>query len=177
MAGHVMLDLETLGKGDRAAIISIGAVKFDPAGVGVESGFYVNVDAESAQAYGLQIDASTVMWWLHADREVARRALLESTPVGLAEALDGFADWFGTDSLPTWGNGATFDNIITRNAFAAVGRDLPWKFWDDRCYRTLKNLAPALKLERVGTYHNALDDATSQALHMQAIVAHLGLVL
>ena len=30
MSEHVMIDLETLGKGSHAAIWTIGAVKFDP---------------------------------------------------------------------------------------------------------------------------------------------------
>lgn len=175
---HVMIDLETMGTGNDAAITAIGAVKFDPMHPGqIDDSFYVGVDLTSAKAHGLTIDASTVMWWLHPDRADARASLLDSETVDLATALEGFAGWFGAESLPLWGNGATFDNVILRSAYKATGLHAPWAFWHDRCYRTLKGLAPDVALVREGTHHNALDDALSQAKHMQHIVQVLSLTL
>ncbi len=171
---HVMVDIETLGKGNNAVILSIGAVKFDPLGEGVIDSFYVDVDPESCQALGLKLDASTVMWWLAPEREAGRKALVDAKQISLPEALYGFTDWFGEDK-PVWGNGATFDNVILTSAFQACQIEKPWKFWNDRCYRTLKSLAPHIKLERQGTYHQALDDAISQAKHMQQVVKYLKL--
>lgn len=173
-AEHVMVDIETLGKGSTAAILSIGMVKFNPFNDVIYDSFYVPVDPESSQALGLTIDASTVMWWLDPLRDAARQAMLAESRVDLPSALYGLVDWFGEDK-PVWGNGSTFDNVILANAFRACQIDLPWQFWNDKCYRTLKGQAKDIKLVRQGTYHNALDDAVSQAKHMQAIVAHLGL--
>lgn len=177
MSTHIMLDLETFGTGGDAAVVSIGAVKFDPLIDGVLDSFHVVICPESAQAHGLKIDASTMLWWLSDDRRPAVQALLGHERHDLATALHGFAMWFGADSLPVWGNGATFDNVILRNAFRAASLPCPWKFWDDRCYRTLKNMAPDVKLQRLGTHHDALDDAHSQALHLQQIVARTGIRL
>ncbi len=171
---HVMLDIETLGKGNNACILSIGAVKFNPFTNTIYDSFYVPVDPESCQALGLKIDASTVMWWLAPERDEGRTAMADEVRVDLPSALYGFVDWFGEDK-PVWGNGSTFDNVIMSNAFAACNIDQPWKFWNDKCYRTLKGQAKSIKLKREGTYHNALDDAISQAKHMQAIVEYLGL--
>jgi len=171
---HVMVDIETLGKGNNAAILSIGAVKFNPFTYDIYDSFYVPVDPESCQALGLKIDASTVMWWMHADRDDAREAMMIETRVDLPSAMYGFVDWFGGDK-PVWGNGSTFDNVILSNAFKACNIDQPWMFWNDKCYRTLKGQAKHIKLKRKGTHHNALDDAISQAEHMQAIVEYLGL--
>jgi inhibitor of KinA sporulation pathway (predicted exonuclease) len=44
-----------------------------------------------------------------------------------------------------------------------------YKFWNERCYRTVKNQYPDVKLTRTGTYHNALDDARTQAEHLVQI--------
>lgn len=181
MIDHVMLDLETLGTGNRAVILSIGAVKFRPDTPAhpnlfpVYDSFHIGVDPRSCVAHGLEMDADTVMWWFDSGRDHARQALQDLERVDLVTALEGFAMWFGAESLPTWGNGAVFDNVIMRSAYKATGQETPWKFWDDRCYRTLKALAPDVVLERVGTYHNALDDARSQAKHLQTIVAKLGI--
>jgi exodeoxyribonuclease VIII len=172
---HVMLDLETFGNGSDALIVSIGACKFDPCGSGVTDSFHVAIDPVSAQAIGLKIDAGTVMWWLHADRAPAREALLANEMVDIGSALSGFAEWFGGTSMPVWGNGATFDNVILRHAFQRYGLPCPWHFGHDRCYRTMKNLAPHVLIERTGTHHDALDDAVSQALHLQVIGKYLEL--
>jgi len=177
MTTHIMVDLETMGTGNEAAIVSIGAVKFDPMGAGVDDAFYVGVSLASSTAYGLKLDAGTVLWWMDKERDTARRALLASDFVDLPSALEGFGMWLGEKSLPVWGNGATFDNVILRNAYAKVGLDCPWSYRDDRCFRTLKNLAPGVESPEVGMLHQALDDATAQALHMQQIVKHLGLSL
>lgn len=178
MSTHVMVDLETMGNGNEAAIVAIGAVKFDPMGSGVLDAFYAPVDLESSVAVGLKMEAATVMWWLHGDRDRARKELLRATTVlHVGDALHGFAEWFGPESLPVWGNGATFDNVILDTAFKKVGVPKPWNYSHDRCFRTFKNLAPGVTVQRAGTHHQALDDAETQARHMQAIVKHLGLAL
>jgi hypothetical protein len=166
----VMVDLETFGTGNDAVIVSIGAVKFSE--TEILDKFHVGVDPQSATAFGLKMDAATIM-----QRSAARAALLSLERVDLPSALLGFALWLGADSLPLWGNGATFDNIILRSAYAHCGLDYPVKFYHDRCYRTIKNLAPDIALERVGTLHDALDDAESQARHLMAIAKYLGVVL
>ena len=175
MTLHVSLDLETLSTASDALILSIGAAKFDPHGSGVADSFHVAVDLDllPAKAYGFDISPSTLAWWLSADRADARAALAETPKTDLVSALDGFADWFGPDSLPTWGNGAGFDNVILRNACARLGLTCPWKWWHDRCYRTLKNLAPGIDYLHVGVAHSALDDARSQALHAQKVFTRL----
>lgn len=175
MTDHVMIDIETLGNGNEAALLSIGACKFDPNNPRkkIEDSFYVAIDPATCQAYGLKIDATTVMWWMDDQRNEARSRLMADDRTDLATALEGFSMWFGNKSMPVWGNGATFDNVIMRSAYAKIGDEAPWKFWDDRCYRTLKNFATGIKLSRVGTYHNALDDAISQALHLQQIAYSL----
>lgn len=182
MSVHVMVDIETMGSNADAPIVSIGAVKFDPMKRREQiDAIYLDVDLESAVRYGGKMDAGTVMWWMHPDREAARAYITASssdrTRHDLPTALEGFAIWFGEESLPTWGNGATFDNVILRRAYDRLGLKCPWFYGHDRCYRTFKALAPAIELERVGDYHNALHDAISQTHHFQAIREHLGLSL
>lgn len=174
MNEEVMIDLETLGTGNDAVILSLGAVKFDPHSMEMGEKFYVTIDPASCQRYGMKIDAKTVLWWMGAERSEARDFLINAELLDLAAALEGFRLWMNGDK-PVWGNGATFDNVILRNAFAAIGMECPWKFWNDRCYRTMKNVAPKMAvdtpIERIGTHHNALDDAVTQARHLQRIFA------
>jgi exodeoxyribonuclease VIII len=163
---NVMLDLETFGNGSNAVIVSIGAVGFDENGVS-ESMFYRNVSAESCVRAGMQMDASTVNWWLMQGDD-ARKALRLPEPLSLHGALEQLSQWFAQNmsfGACVWGNGATFDNVIIANAYRAVDLERPWPYNKDRCYRTLKALVPFIKHERTGIHHNALHDAKHQAEH------------
>lgn len=164
---QVMLDLETMSTRSNAAIASIGAVKFE-VGTGIGDTFYRTVDLRTCKAVGLHVDPETVEWWNKQDKN-ARQALLKDN-VSLAQALDDFAQWFGSKSLPVWGNGAGFDNVIMDNAYRAVNTKRPWLPWEDRCYRTIKNVIQVPADERQGVYHNALDDAMHQTKHLLKIL-------
>jgi exodeoxyribonuclease VIII len=168
---HIMIDLETMGTGSDAPIISIGAVAFDGKGVDIR-GFYKSVDLQSAVAAGAVIDPNTVMWWMQQSDE-ARAALLTADTVDIVSALDALDGWIVnvTGSKPetlsgVWGNGASFDNVIVAETYKRLQRSLPWPFWKDRCYRTVKSMFPTVPMVRSGTHHNALDDARTQAQHL-----------
>lgn len=160
----VMVDLETLGNGPNSVITAIGAVKFDMLGLGGE--YYHIVDAQSCVDAGLQMDVSTVMWWMRQSEAARAELVREGLPLSIA--LQKFTGWLGpnADSIRVWGNGASFDNVILGNAYRKTGLEQPWKFYNDRCYRTVKNMYPLIELERTGTAHNALDDAKTQAAHL-----------
>ena len=160
-----MLDLETLGTRPGSAIRAIGAVKFD--GEKITSEFYQRIDLRSCVAHGLVIDASTVLWWL-GQSDAARHEFTRSG-VALSVGLELFRVWIEDADAQVWGNGAAFDNALLAEAYARLDQRTPWKFTNDRCYRTLKALYPVADFVGVGTHHHALDDARSQALHLIGI--------
>lgn len=160
---NVMIDLETMGRRCNAVICSIGAVKFTLED-GVLDKFYCTVDAKDCKSYGLTTDKSTLAWWKNQPKSTLEALLKDNIP--LKEALTKFSLWYGPKSLPTWGNGVAFDNVIMENAYEAVSMQRPWKHWEDRCYRTMKNIIVVDPPEREGTYHNALDDAIFQTRHL-----------
>lgn len=170
---NVMTDLETLGKGSNAVILSIGAVLFDETGLG--STFYCNVDGQSCVDIGLKLDVSTIMWWMKQGDD-ARKALTNAKGKHIVAALNDFRDFVmvgaGKDAK-LWGNGATFDNVILSNAYELAKIERPWSYKGDRCYRTMKAEYPQITQDAVGVAHNALDDAKYQALHMSKILAHI----
>ena len=178
MTTSVMLDLETLGTGNKALVLSIGAVKFNQ--TEIFDRIHIGVDLTSLpKALDFEIDPKTILWWLDEERAPARKAYAELGKVDIYTALEGFALWYGQDAPEApageciWGNGSTFDNVILRSAYETCGMEYPAPFWADKCYRTIKNLRPDIKLERVGTHHSAVDDAESQARHLMAIAKEL----
>lgn len=172
----IMLDLETMGASPDAAIVAIGAVAFDAAAGTIGPRFHEVIDLESSTALGAQIDAGTVKWWLRQSEE-ARRPISDGG-IGMVAALELFRLWVGDVADPfavcVWGNGADFDNVILRRAYQREAVPQAWGTFGNRCYRTLKSLRPDIKLQRVGTHHNAADDAESQARHLVAVLQALG---
>jgi DNA polymerase III epsilon subunit-like protein len=167
MTVNVMVDLETMSTRADAAICSIGAVKFE--GKKILDTFYCTIDIKTCKEAGLRISKDTVEWWSKQNKEAFKE--LTKNNISLEEALDKFAQWIGPKSLLVWGNGAVFDNTILANAYFAIDKKPPWSCWDDRCYRTVKNLFHWIPAgERKGTYHNALDDALYQTEHLIKIL-------
>ena len=160
---QVMLDLETFGNGSNAMIVAIGACDFK-----LDNKFYAVINP--AESTG-DIDASTVVWWL-SQNEAARSALAGSRE-SLHSALVKLTAWLQNrgEDVCVWGNGATFDNVILANAYKRHKLPAPWKFWNDRCFRTLKSLHPPVEPPvRDGTHHNALDDAVFQVQYARKIL-------
>lgn len=184
MSKHVMLDLETLGNGNNAAIVSIGAYYFDTSDPNNGEEYYVLVNPSTSVGFGQVMDASSVLWWMDKSDD-ARKEIVKAGKEGLtlSDALIDFSRWYitmlkksGKTTLPVWGNGSTFDNVIISNAYNAVGVDKPWFYRSDYCYRTLANICQSVrKNELEGTLHNALDDAKIQAKHLAAIFKKLNL--
>lgn len=177
---HVMVDLETLDSAPTAAIVSIGAVVMDLDKFTLGEEFYSVVDPASSQGLGLTIGADTVRWWLQQSpealamfRSVAQK--VDTLPVSLQR----FTCWareneFLKEDLAIWGNGATFDNVILRNAYKACGLKAPWSYRHDFCYRTMyRNFPSSEKYVKEGVAHNALDDARSQARALVEIMSRL----
>lgn len=175
----VMLDLETLGTRPGCAILSIGAVAFDRHTGALGPEFYMVVNRKSCEAKGLTQDQSTLDWWSRQSAEAKKvLAEAENAPNGLGGALVQFTAYlqkFGKRDLFVWGNGADFDQPIITACYATVGYPLPWLFYNNRCYRTLRSLGNVKgEAPRQGVYHNALDDAKTQALQAVNILKQLG---
>lgn len=166
-----MIDLETMDTAPTAAIVSIGAVKFNNDGILDE--FYATIDLQNAVDNGLTMSPSTVQWWIN---QTNKTDTFDSNKSDLlASVLKAFSEWIGFDSV-IWGNGADFDNVILRSAYNACDIPVPWRYYNNMCYRTIKNLFPTT-MNRVGSHHNALDDAKSQALHLISICNNNGIRL
>lgn len=170
---HVMMDLETLGTMPGSVIVSLGAVEFMPAG----SSFYALIDATSCQQLGLRIEAGTVMWWL-GQSDTARQALLEAPGEPIMGVLGAFADWLaavrGGSDLRLWAKGPSFDASLLRSAYRAARMEAPWHYAEERCVRTVLELA-GVEIERAadGVRHHALDDARRQAAAVEVAIARI----
>lgn len=170
----IMVDLETLSTRAHAAIISIGAVRFNENQIDEEAAFYRVITIESNLDEHRHISPSTLRWWMQ-QSEGARAVFNDPAAVALGQALTEFRDWACTpkqwENMRVWGNGADFDCTIIADAYGEQGA--PWKFWNTRCFRTLKSSDAARTVPKPANAlsHNALADAHAQAKHLQALWA------
>jgi exodeoxyribonuclease VIII len=166
---HVLIDLETLSTKPDAAIIAIGAVAFDLPGQEILDRFYIKVDLASAMASGGIVDASTIVWWMAQSDEA--RAEFKGKTILLPHALEQFTLWVEKlgDDFCVWGNGADFDITILGQAYHRISDDPPWSYRNVRCFRTVRNTYPPVKITWEGTAHKAVDDAEWQAGYLMAL--------
>lgn len=177
---NVMVDLETLSTQANAGILAIGATVFktnfdDRAG---NYTYYQKASMASCEAAGMHISKATLDWW--GKQQVAARMEAFSGTLDIKKVLEEFAYFLMTiksdtkQDIALWGNGADFDNSILADAYDRFGMELPWKYTNNRCFRTLKNVFSFVKPDDfVGVKHNALSDAKNQAAHAEKIFRHL----
>lgn len=167
----VMIDIETLGNGSRAVIVSIAAVAFDIETGQVDSkAFYQTVDIQSCLDAKLEVNGSTISWWLQ--QSMPARSVFSEDNVPLHEALMnliGFLKKYPNANV--WGNGSRFDLGILSDAYRACNLPIPWDYRNERDVRTLVSLRPHIKHELpfYGTRHNPVDDCVHQIRYCSTI--------
>jgi exodeoxyribonuclease VIII len=167
----IMIDLETLATSPDAAILTIGAVKFDPFGDDVNdpkcTKFYTRVDLDSCDKIGLVTNDDTIAWWANQSKEAQDEAFGEADRVDIVDAMHQLYK-FCWGAKRVWSHGATFDIVICEHIFRKIEKAIPWSFWEVRDTRTLfdiginPNRPPVLK-------HHALEDAWNQAVGVQNV--------
>lgn len=173
---RIHIDLETLGIRPDAAVISIGVALFMPGATAPVAQQHHQIDFTDALRHG-RADGDTIAWWFK-QPDAPRLAVL-NTPTPLADALTHIAQWIthwtdhfrGNTPLEIMANGPAFDCVILHRLFCTVLKQpAPWKYWQERDYRTARNQLLALlhrlggdtsTPERTGA-HNALADAIHQ---------------
>ena len=165
---HVMIDLETIGNDIDGIFTTIGACTFDPVTGDIGKTFYTHVNWESAVEAGRTITPDTVKWWMGQPEEARKEIVQDGLP--LADALTLLKSWLPEEAV-VWGNGPLFDIAKLEHAFGYY--NIPWKFYNVRCVRTICDLAKGrVSREDIpfnGDKHNALDDAVHQAKYVSAM--------
>ena len=171
MNSDCMIDLETLATSTDAAILTIGAVKFDPFGSEIKEpamdSFYCKVDLDSCDELGLVTNDDTIAWWANQSKEAQEAAF---DPEGRIHIRDAFQQLykFCWGAKRVWSNGVGFDIIICEHVFKKLNKAVPWKFWETRDVRTAFDLGINPQRPPV-TAHHALEDAWNQAVGIQNV--------
>ncbi|WP_335989561.1 3'-5' exonuclease [Pseudoalteromonas sp. CH_XMU1449-3] len=179
-----MLDLESMGTDPKDALLSIGISPMNIEERTIGKGFYTRISLESCQELGMNINASTVIWWLEQSQEARDefKGNYAHTPIttalaAVSEFISNQAGDTPQDQIRVWGNGSMMDNALLLAAYDMAGMSAPWTHRGDMCYRTLRALAPNVERVKPTIAHHALSDAEAQAKTLFAILDETGLTL
>lgn len=142
---HYMVDVETLSRSPRAAIVGIGGVKFNPWTDEVSRPFSVAIDIVDVINQGFNIQGETVTWWIERAEawKTWRAAHVPTSPLNAARA---FYKWIAdeipiSEEMVVWAFGSAFDIPILENFLSRTGTRIPWKYYNVFCARTVVKLA------------------------------------
>lgn len=164
---HLMIDFETLCNTPNSVVLSLGAVLFTKERMIASEHWIMNPDDQFKAKLDVSFD--TIAWWMNQGDEAKKLFnTCLSTGVPMRSFLDDFErfikEFASGMQIIVWANGANFDIPIIENLLKRGARKCPWKFWDTRCYRTMKAIHKIEEgKERNGIKHDALQDASFQA--------------
>lgn len=176
----IMVDLETLGKGDTPPIIQIAASAFDIKTGKVYSDFETYADVSTIN----NIEGGTLSWWLDTNADLLHTIIDAGKTSCCSESkcFSDFIDWIYevTTSLGLtskevflWGNGILFDNRIIKNKCKQFSFEYPIYYRNDMDVRTILEMAAFREglsgqiafrntVEHIEPAHNAAIDVKNQ---------------
>jgi len=185
MRSALMIDCETLSLKHNAAILTIGAVVFDPYGnntvselMSARNSLYLEVSLDGQdKLYGRDFDADTILWWMEQPEESRMRAFHGKADMSLPGALQALTFWAVATSgclaenLEVWSKGIANDYVWLENATHALHLNWPFRYRNARCLRTLQEISGIQPFDVSGlTKHHAQHDAIYQVLLAQQIM-------
>lgn len=186
---HIMVDIETLSTAVNAAVLSIGAVEFDPMTGKIEREFYHELDLSDQT--NRHIDANTVQWWVkqclvNTDNiEFLSKNNREKDAVAyvlheLGAFINGGKEYAmtrveGYEKIALWACDPDFDIAILADLYKEHNLPVPWKFSEPKSVRTVRMLTQlaGMEIPTQEANHNALDDCIRQAKEVSYFIANL----
>lgn len=189
MNKHFMVDIETLSTAVNAAVLSIGAIEFDPMTGKIEREFYYELDL--SYQTNRHIDANTMQWWIkqclvntdnieflsknNREKDAVAYVLQE-----LGAFINGGKEYAmtrveGYEKLSIYACDPDFDIAILNDLYKDNGLPSPWRYSELRSVRTIRELIKIAGMEvpHQEANHNALDDCIRQAKEVSYFIANL----
>ena len=166
---HVMLDIETLGVGDKAPILSVAAVNFN-----LHTGEYLDyfthdatlhkkISLEDNIKYGFNIEPDALRWWLKTDANLLNETIHKKNHYTKIEDVISKLNKFCLNKY-VWARSPSFDINHLKRVADACNLNLNINYQKEMDVRTLQTLYPEVSnsIEFEGKAHDALQDCIHQ---------------
>lgn len=166
-ARHIVIDIETLGRRNDAAITQIGVAIADE-NFNVLDQYLIQTEPNTWNTCERTFTGETLLWWMQQ----------KNTPVSkmpthticsykkLVEKLYQIFNRYNTEDTTIWTKGS-MDLFCIKDLCEYFDMNVPWEYWHPRDIRTAKEFVTDWKIFE-NNNHNALDDALNQLRELKA---------
>jgi len=159
---NLMIDLETLDTKATSVIVSVGVCAFDVNGIHDKQ--YFVLECQEQLDKGRTVSFDTLEWWFRQSKDVTDAAFNQKVKISVNSFMDKLMLFCSKNNIKkVYAQGPDFDLSMLTHIHNQYDKELPWDFWLARDTRTVYDFMRGNKPERLGTHHNAMDDAVHQA--------------
>lgn len=167
-AKHIIIDIETLGRRNDAAITQVGIVIAEEA-FNILDSYLIQVMPDVWNTCNRTFTGETLLWWMQQKNTPVSKT---STHIvynytQLVNKLYQIFNRFNTENTIVWTKGS-MDLFCIKDICEYLNIETPWKFWQPRDIRTAKEIIKDWKVYENNNAHNALDDAITELNELKA---------
>ena len=162
---HYMIDIETLGKGPNAMVLSIAAVKFDHNEVIKAVEIYPDLD-EQQQNYH-QIDIDTLLWWMKSKEILSEYLSKHRKNLNFCYHQLAFFLFDRTAETKIWSKSPRFDLQILENLWNNHPHLWDYRSQGDVRMAEFKLQQRNIELKKSDKAHDSLSDCFAQVINVQ----------
>lgn len=167
-AKHIVIDIETLGRRNDAAITQVGIVLADE-NFNILDSYLIQVMPDVWNTCNRTFTGETLLWWMQ-----QKNTPVSNTPThsvcsykDLVDKLYKIFRRYNTEETIVWTKGS-MDLFCIKDICEYLNIETPWKFWQPRDIRTAKEIIKDWKVCENNNAHNALGDAITELNELKA---------
>lgn len=161
-AKHIIIDIETLGRRNDAAITQVGIIPTDENFNALDQ-YLIQVEPSVWNTCDRTFTGETLLWWMQQTNTPVSKfpTQIVNSYKDLIEKLNYAFKRYNIEDSIVWTKG-TMDLFCIKDLYEYFNMDTPWKFWQPRDIRTAKEFVKKWKTIENNNAHNALDDALTE---------------
>lgn len=166
-AKYIVIDIETLGRRNDAAVTQVGIVIADE-NFDVLDSYLIQVTPDAWNTCDRTFTGETLLWWMEQKNTPTSKKpthIVHSYKY-LVDKLYQIFDRYNTEDTTIWTKGS-MDLFCIKDLCEYFYMNTPWEFWQPRDIRTAKEFIKEWKTFE-NNNHNALDDALNQLRELKA---------
>lgn len=162
-AKYIIIDIETLGRRNDAAVTQVGTVIADE-NFDVLDSYLIQVTPDAWNTCDRTFTGETLLWWMSQHNAPTSNKMpthIVHSYKELVEQLSRIFIRYNTEETLIWTKG-TMDLFCIKDLCEYLNMATPWKFWQPRDIRTAKELIKDWKVFENNNAHNALGDVITE---------------
>lgn len=158
---NIVIDIETLGRRNDAAVTQIGIAVSDKEFNLIEKRL-IQITPEAWHTCNRTFTGDTIMWWQKQENTPVSNEYTDydNSYKTVLFTLSSILHKYQSDDTVIWTKGA-MDLFCLKDLYEYFDMELPWKFWQPKDIRTAKEFIKDWKTIKVNN-HNALEDALNE---------------